>query len=456
MSAVSAAEKATSIRLLDFRSPPMRAFHMTWFAFFLCFFAWFGIAPLMPIVRDELHLTKDQVGWCIIGSVAITIFARLFIGWLCDRIGPRLSYTGLLLLGSIPVMAIGLANDFTTFLLFRVAIGMIGASFVVTQFHTSVMFAPACVGTANATAAGWGNLGGGVTQMVMPLLYGALVTGLSWTTASAWRGSMVIAGAVCFLTGIAYFFLTQDTPQGNYADLKARGLLAKKPAVEGSFRAACRDKRVWALFVAYGCCFGLELTLDNVAALYFVDYFVELKSADPMTAVKTAGFIAGLFGSMNLFARALGGWIGDLFGAMSGLSGRARWLFLTLFCEGIALLMFSQARTLAVGIPMLMLLGLFVKMSNGATYAVAPFLNRQALGSVTGIVGAGGNVGAVLAGFLFKTEAISWPTAIFLLGIVVTLSSFVMIAVRFSDAPAGELDPGTETTIGRGPAIAQA
>ena len=79
---MSAGDKATSIRLLDFQTPPMRAFHMTWFAFFLCFFAWFGIAPLMSVVRDELHLTRDQIGWCIIGSVAITIFARLFIGWL--------------------------------------------------------------------------------------------------------------------------------------------------------------------------------------------------------------------------------------------------------------------------------------------------------------------------------------------------------------------------------------
>lgn len=457
---MSAGDKATSIRLQDFHSPPMRAFHMTWFAFFLCFFAWFGIAPLMSVVRDELHLTKDQVGWCIIGSVAITIFARLFIGWLCDRIGPRLAYTGLLLLGSIPVMSIGLANDFTTFLLFRVAIGMIGASFVVTQFHTSVMFAPGCVGTANATAAGWGNLGGGVTQMVMPLLFGAFVTGLGWSTASAWRVSMFIAGAVCFLTGIAYYFLTQDTPQGNYADLKAKGLLARKPAAQGSFRAACRDRRVWALFVAYGCCFGLELTLDNVAALYFVDYFSELKTADPLSAVKTAGIIAGLFGSMNLFARALGGWIGDRFGARWGLGGRARWLFLTLFCEGLALLMFSQARTLMVGIPMLMLLGLFVKMANGATYAVAPFLNREALGSVTGIVGAGGNVGAVLAGFLFKSSAITWPTAMFLLGIVVTCCSFVMVAVRFGEAPATSSDPlpasGLEQALGHGAAAVQA
>ncbi len=455
---MSAGEKATSIRLTDFRSPPMRAFHMTWFAFFLCFFAWFGIAPLMGVVRDELALTKDQIGWCIIGSVAITVFARLLIGWLCDRIGPRLCYAGLLIVGSLPVMAIGLAHDFTTFLLFRVAIGVIGASFVVTQFHTSVMFAPSCVGTANAMAAGWGNLGGGVTQMVMPLVFTAFVTGLGVTSATAWRASMLVAGAVCFLTGIAYYFLTQDTPQGNYADLKARGLLARKPPAQGSFRAACRDRRVWALAVAYGCCFGLELTLDNVAVLYFLDYFAELKSADPLHAVQTAGIIAGLFGSMNLFARALGGWMGDRCGAKWGLDGRARWLFMTLFCQGIALLMFSQARTLMAGVPLLMLLGLFVKMSNGATYAVAPFLNRDALGSVTGIVGAGGNVGAVLAGFLFKSSAISWPTAMFLLGVVVTGCSFVMVAVRFGvrSAPADPVRSDAMTELAVGTAAARA
>ena len=54
--------KATKIELLNFSTPPMRAFHVTWFAFFLCFFAWFGVAPLMPIIRDELGLTKEQIG----------------------------------------------------------------------------------------------------------------------------------------------------------------------------------------------------------------------------------------------------------------------------------------------------------------------------------------------------------------------------------------------------------
>ena len=167
--------KATQLKLVDFHSAPMRAFHMTWLAFFLCFFGWFGLAPLMPIIRAELHLTRQQVGNTVIASVAITILVRLLVGWLCDRIGPRRCYTWLLVLGSLPVMGVGLAHDYTSFLMFRLGIGAIGASFVITQYHTSVMFAPNVVGTANATAAGWGNLGGGVTQIAMPLVFTAFM-----------------------------------------------------------------------------------------------------------------------------------------------------------------------------------------------------------------------------------------------------------------------------------------
>ena len=65
--------KATRINLFSLGTRPMRAFHMSWFAFFLCFFAWFGIAPLMAVVREELHLSKAQIGNTIIASVAITI-----------------------------------------------------------------------------------------------------------------------------------------------------------------------------------------------------------------------------------------------------------------------------------------------------------------------------------------------------------------------------------------------
>ncbi len=439
--------KATRIRLTDFKSPQMRAFHMSWFAFFLCFFAWFGIAPLMKVVREELMLTKEQIGWCIIGSVSITVVARLLIGWLCDRIGPRLAYTWLLVLGSIPVMAIGFANSYTSFLLFRVAIGVIGASFVITQYHTSIMFAPNVVGTANATSAGWGNFGGGVTQLVMPMVFAFFVGTIGLSGSTSWRASMFVAGLMCALTGVAYYFLTQDAPEGNFADLRAAGKMPEKKAVKGTFLEACRDKRVWALFVIYGACFGIELTINNVAALYFVDYFDYFQDMDTVKAVGTAGLIASLFGLMNIFARTLGGVFGDKCGEKWGLSGRVKWLFVVLFCEGLALMLFSQMNVLMLAIPALLLFSLFVQMSEGATFSVVPFVNKRALGSVAGIVGAGGNAGAVAAGFLFKTSAITWPTALLILGAIVTGVSFLSFAVSFSEAAESDARAATEAAI---------
>ena len=124
--------KASRIDLFSLKSMQMRTFHMTWAAFFLAFFGWFGIAPLMAIVREDLDLSRAEVGNTIIASVAITIVARLVIGYLSDRYGPRRTYTGLLILGSLPVMGIGLAQSYETFLLFRLGIGVIGASFVIT------------------------------------------------------------------------------------------------------------------------------------------------------------------------------------------------------------------------------------------------------------------------------------------------------------------------------------
>jgi NNP family nitrate/nitrite transporter-like MFS transporter len=425
--------KATRINLFSFRTPAMRAFHMAWFSFFLCFFAWFGIAPLMKVVRDEMGLTKDQVGWCIIGSVAITVLARMAIGRICDRVGPRLAFTWLLVIGSIPVMAIGLAHNFTTFLLFRVAIGIIGAAFVSTQYHTSVMFAPNCIGTANATTAGWGNMGGGVTQMVMPLVFSYFAVTLGMGSYWGWRASMVAAGTVCFLTGIAYFFLTQDTPNGNFAELREKGELPPAKSGKGTFALAARDPRVWALFVLYGICFGVELTIDNIAALYYSDYFG--------LGLGAAGLAAGSFGIMHLFARTLGGLISDHCGGRWGLKGRVNWLFAALFFEGLLLMLFSRMTIVALAVPAMLLFGLFMKMSEGATYAVVPFINRKALGSVAGIVGAGGNAAAVGAGFLFR-GAMSWPTALLILGIIVTLSSFVTFTVRFT--PEAEAEAARE------------
>lgn len=416
--------KAGKINLLDFRSVPMRTFHITWITFFVCFFGWFGIAPLMPVVREDLGLTKAEIGNIIIASVAITIFARLLFGWLCDKIGPRISYTVLLLAGSIPVMFIGLSNSYESFLLFRLAIGVIGASFVITQYHTSVMFAPNVVGTANATAAGWGNMGGGVTLMIMPVVFAGFV-GLGYLDKDAWRYSMVLPGVGLFIMGLVYFFFTQDTPEGNFKELRKRNpaFKTKTKDPKGSFLSACKDYRVWILFLAYGACFGIEITIDNIATLYFVDNF--------HLSLKEAGIIAGTFGMMNIFARALGGIFGDKAGKKWGLKGRIMILGGFLLLEGLGIVLFSNMDTLVWAIVTMLIFALFLKMANGATYSVVPFINQKAMGAVSGIVGAGGNVGAVLAGFLFTSETITYRESLFVIGIAVTLTSFIALAMAF-------------------------
>ena len=91
---------------------------------------------------------------------------------------------------------------------------------------------------------------------------------------------------------------------------------------------------------------------------------------------------------------------------------------------------FSRATTLIPAVLSLMLVGLFVQMSNGATYAVVPFVNRRGMGSVAGIVGAGGNAGAVAAGFLFQGR-LAWPTAILILGAVVLAASLAPLLLHF-------------------------
>ena len=434
--------KANRIRLFNFSTPQMRAFHFSWFAFHICFFGWFGIAPLMAIVRDDLSLTQTQIGNTIIASVAITVIVRLAIGVLCDRIGPRKTYTGLLLLGAIPVMGIGLADSFETFLLARLAIGAIGASFVITQYHTSMMFAPNVVGTANATSAGWGNLGGGTTQILMPLIFsGMLMLGVNG--ALGWRLAMMVPGVVMLFTGIGYWFFTQDAPNGNFSELRARGELPEASGEHGaaqSFLAAAKDIRVWALFVVYGLCFGVELTINNIAAIYFFDKF-DLTLA-------TAGLIAGLFGLMNIFARTLGGVFSDLFAKQGGLKGRVRWLFLALVCEGIALVAFSQMHVLSLAIGIMLVFSLFVQMAEGATFGVVPFINKKALGAVAGIVGAGGNVGAVAAAFLFRSENLSYQQGLFYLGLTVLVLASCVLLVRFSAATEAEEAKAYRDAIG--------
>lgn len=410
--------RATRLRLLDFTTIPMRAFHLAWMAFFVCFFAWFAVAPLMPAIRADLGLTAAQIANVNIAAICVTIVARMVIGPLCDRYGPRLTYTCLLALGALPVIAIAFARSYESFLFWRLCIGAIGASFVITQFHTSVMFAPNVVGTANATAAGWGNAGGGATQAIMPLLFAAILS-LGVERALGWRIALIVPGVLMLVMAIVYYRYAKDTPSGNLHHSTT------KQRVDGwaTFVTAARDYRVWMLFIAYGACFGVELTIHNLAAVYYVDRFG--------LSMTTAGLYVGCFGLLALFARALGGLLSDRVSRARGLDGRATVLFALILAEGFGLLVFSRMTTPVEALAAMLAFGLFTHMACGATYSLVPFVNRKALGGVAGIVGAGGNVGAVAAGFLVKGSS-SIQLALFILGLVVLACAACTLAVRFT------------------------
>ncbi|MES2319124.1 MAG: MFS transporter [Pseudomonadota bacterium] len=420
------ATKADNIALFTFNTPQMRAFHLTWMAFFVCFFAWFACAPLMPIIKGEFGLTLAQVANINIAAVAITILVRLIVGPLCDRFGPRKAYTGLLLLGAIPVLGVAASQSYESFLFFRLGIGAVGASFVITQYHTSVMFGPKVVGTANAAAAGWGNAGGGAAQALMPLLVAAVIM-LGVSESLGWRVALLVPGVLMIVMAGLYWKFTQDCPAGNYDEMRAAGVAveAGKRGGWASFKAASANHRVWLLFVTYGACFGIEIFIHNIAAVYYVDHFG--------LSLKSAGLAAGSFGLLALFARALGGWVSDKMAQRGTINSRVTLLFIMMIGEGIGLLWFSKADTVAFAVIAMLVFGLFTHMACGATYALVPFIDSKALGGVAGIIGAGGNVGAVAAGFLMKGTGDIQQTLAILSGLVL-LSAVCAIAVRLTVA----------------------
>ncbi|GGA80022.1 MFS transporter [Flavobacterium palustre] len=392
----------------------------------------------MPLAKEQLHLTKDQLGNIQIAAVSATIIARLLIGRLVDKFGPRLTYTWLLIICSVPVLLIGTSQSYESFLLFRLAIGVIGASFVITQFHTSVMFAPSIKGTANATAGGFGNAGAGLANIMMPLIAAGFVGLGVCTPEDSWRYAMIIPGILLLVFAFIYFKYTKDLPNGNYKEL---GI--ENETKENTFMLAVKDYRTWVLTIAYAACFGVEITIDNFAPIYFTDTFG--------ASLATAGLCAGLFGLINLFARPLGGIVADKVGKSYGFSGKNLLLALLLVIEGIGIIFFGMTDHLGVAIFLMFLFGMSLKMANGATYSLVPFVNPKAVGSVAGIVGAGGNIGAMLIAFLFKAKAvkfskdvidesgvsqtkdlIDYTNAFYILGIIILITGVIVLAVKFA------------------------
>jgi MFS transporter, NNP family, nitrate/nitrite transporter len=243
--------------------------------------------------------------------------------------------------------------------------------------------------------------------------------GMGFTKGEAWRYAMIVPGVLMLLVAFLYHRFTMDTPAGNFDSVKPAQ--ANSRSTDWSI---LKDWRIWALSLSYAMCFGMEITFDNVAALHFTDTFGLSQSQ--------AGFWAGIFGFMNLFARAVGGMLSDKTGRRFGMQGKGLFLAVVLLFEGAGLLLFAHAGSLPLAIASMLGFALFLKMANGATYGIVPFVNKDNVGLISGIVGAGGNVGGMLFGFLFRSASLSYAQAFVYIGYVVLAASAIVFMTRFS------------------------
>ncbi|WP_260291287.1 NarK family nitrate/nitrite MFS transporter [Sedimenticola hydrogenitrophicus] len=458
----------------------VRTLHLTWFAFFLSFMVWFNHAPLLASIQQTLGLTAQEVKALLILNVALTIPARIIIGMLVDKLGPRIVYSALLFISSFICFAFAMADSFVTLAISRFLLGFVGAGFVIGIRMIGEWFPARQVGLAEGIYGGWGNFGSAAAALALPtiaLLYGG---------DEGWRYAIASTGVITLVYSFIYYKLVRNTPKGstyfkpkktgamevtsqgdfffyllmNIPMYAALALLAWKlsPANLGLlndtvsyliyaglvllylyqtsqvwrinshvFKAAVPElhrykfKQVAILDVAYLVTFGSELAVVSMLPLFFKETF-------DLSLVQ-AGLLASGFAFMNLLARPIGGLFSDRFGRKKSLT----FLIGGLAVGYLVLSSITSAWPITLAVLATMACSFFVQAGEGAVFAIVPLVKRRMTGQVAGMAGAYGNVGAVL--FLTVFSFVT-PQLFFL--VIAGAAVITLAAVQFLDEPEGQ------------------
>lgn len=472
---------APKLNLLSFKGET-KVLHLTWIAFFITFLAWFNHAPLMASIRETFGLSDQEVKIILILNVALTIPARIIIGMLVDKFGPRSVYAFLLATTGVLCLFFGLAQDFQTLAIARFLMGFVGAGFVIGIRLVGEWFPAKTVGVAEGVYGGWGNFGSAAAAMLLPLI--ALWVGGN----DGWRYAVIFSGLIAFVYAFIFYAQIRNTPEGAtyfkpkkagalevsskgdlllYIVMKAPlfltlallvwklgpsnlGLLTPSISI-GCYitlaalylyqiyhiieinksvftkKTAAFDhyefKQVAVLDLAYLATFGAELAAVSMLPLFFMDTF-------DLTQI-TAGLLASGFAFMNLVARPSGGLLSDKF-------DRKKVLSIFLVGAGLGFLAMStinESWPVGLAVLCMMCCSFCVQAGEGAVFAMVPLVKRRMTGQIAGMVGAYGNVGGVL--FLTVLSFVS-PT-IFFTVIALTSLSVAVITHFFLKEPEGHM-----------------
>ncbi|MBT3327405.1 MAG: MFS transporter [Gemmatimonadales bacterium] len=201
--------------LIDFGQERIRVLHFTWIAFFVTFYVWFNMAPLATTMLASMDwLTREHMAVLAICNVALTIPARIIVGALIDKYGPRIVFSLLMITMSIPAFFFAFGDTFTQLLVSRLILGSIGAGFVIGIRMVAQWFPKNMIGRAEGFYAGWGNFGSAWAAMTLPWIGITFFGDTFGLGDDGWRWALAFNGLVSLVYGIAYPFLVRDLPGG--------------------------------------------------------------------------------------------------------------------------------------------------------------------------------------------------------------------------------------------------
>lgn len=387
--------RGTELKFCSFARPHMRAFHASWICFFTSFFVQFSQAPLLPAMQKSLLLTKSDLWWTNLWMMVGGIPMRFVLGPLCDKYGARSTMTYLLAAIAVPSALTGVvAVNLPTLTVIRMLLGAMD-TFVPGQYWITCQFVREVGGTAMALAGGLGATGSGVTQLVTgSVFFPLMLRYFHGNDDLAWRWSLVVPAVLAAVVSCYFYRYSDDCPLGNFVEVKKAGLMLERSAVD-SFRSGACNLNAWILLLQYAGSCGVDFTMCNGAAMYFHAQFGQ--------TIAASGAYAFLYGLSAVFARGVGGWISDKASDKFSLRGRLWVQLVCIVMQGLLNIWFARTTRLDHSVVIMVVFSILVQMSMGTCYGIVPYVDGPNTGSIAGIVGGGGNVGAALLARMFMT-----------------------------------------------------